>query len=147
MTPEGEALLSGQEPLLGMKDLYVEHILINGIPYELYEDFDKNGNKYYYLMLTYGEDKFGGFLADRFGNLIDFEGNILTSIEDMSEILQDYDAGELLDTEDDLLRGILIKKIVGAEQIGAPDEELELGMDACCLKSSCLPKLEFCSCK
>ena len=89
----------------------------------------------YYLKLAYADGKLGGFLSDAEGNLIDRSGEILTSVEDMEEVMQDGLADELLDWEGDLMKGILIKSIVEEEEVVAPREELDEEVSAAQLTS------------
>lgn len=103
------------------KNLVLKMITIGENEYELYEDTDKEGEKFYYLKLKYADDKWGGFLADEMGNLIDEDDTILTSVEDMEDLLED----DVLDVEeDDVPRGVMIAKIVESEEVESPDEEV-----------------------
>lgn len=83
------------------EEIEMKKIKIGDREYELFFGTDRNGKMYCYLKLAYGPEDalIGGFLADEFGNLIDMEGNVLTSLEDMEEFLEDgffdeHDEGE-----------------------------------------------------
>ena len=63
---------------------------ISGRFYDLFQDFNTRGRPFYYLVLNYGDGedmRMGGFLADEFGNLIDLDGRILTSLDDLESFL------------------------------------------------------------
>jgi len=88
---------------------------------------------FYYLELPYGpEGNFkGGFLADSEGNLIDLNHNILTSLEDMQDILENDTFDEYSATSEGKLNGLLVVKIIDKEEVPAgeeaPEEELRNG--------------------
>lgn len=84
-----------------------------------------HGNMFYYLELPYGPDgtQLGGFLADSEGNLIDMNGKVLTSVEDMESFIQNNNSFDEFNADtDEKLNGLLIVKIIDKEE--KPEQEV-----------------------
>jgi hypothetical protein len=82
-----------------MKDLWQRTIEVGDREIEIFEDKDMNGDTYYYLKLMYKkgpEGQFwGGFLSDESGNLINIDGEVLTTVEALGDYMRDGIVDEL----------------------------------------------------
>ena len=65
------------------------------MPFELYQDTREDGAPYFYLAMDYITDEGrmrGGFMADLDSNLVDLDGNIITSRDDLENIISSEEA-------------------------------------------------------
>lgn len=136
------------------KPLEFKEIQIGPNTFQLFQDKAEDGSVFHYLSLHYGEQAqlIGGFLANERGDLIDMDGNILTSVADLEGILSDRNFNEFV-TEDASPRGVLVKRIVGQEEVPAEqdapldaEEELEGDINAINFGCGCDQAPQFDSC-
>lgn len=83
LAEEQEVLTAEAAQDVREKQLEFMEIQIGPNKYQLFMDKTQEGEPFYYLKLRYGKDAqfTGGFLADQDGNLIDLQGDLLTSLE------------------------------------------------------------------
>ena len=111
---------------LDTKEMAFTTVTIGDNDYSLFEDTNEEGVTFYYLKLQYGPEGSltGGFLADSEGNLIDEEGEVLKTLEEMEEWLDNEMFDEWAeDTEP--MQAVLIKEIIEYEE--ETDEDLAVG--------------------
>lgn len=129
---EGEdSMMVGEEPPLPIETKVVmeKDIQLGEATFELFRDEDMNGAEFYYLVLPM-QGKMFGILANLEGDLIDMQGNLMTSLEDLTEMLQDEDFDEF----EGGFSGILIKEIELKEIVEDPEDpvmELDEEVNAC----------------
>lgn len=123
---ENTTATEGDEPLpIETVAVMEKDVQIGEATFELFKDVDEEGKEFYYLVLPIN-GKMSGFLANLEGDLVDEEGKIMTSLDDLNEMLQDENFDEFEESK----TGLLIMEIELAEIVEGP-EELEDSVDAC----------------
>ena len=127
MTEKEDGLIKKDMEQLFDKEIAFENITIGGKWFSLFHEKNAEGKMEYYMKLHYGENAelTGGFKTDSLGNFIDELGNVMTSMEEISDFMKSHKFTEFWN-KNEMPKALLIRKIVDMEETtGEPTPEEE----------------------